>query len=237
MKRTFFALSLVFSAAWAACGLEDSDSIETVSSPLVGDMRYGNCTPDEEEKLQDAVQILVQITGTRFSAGVKYPEYEACLASAFFVENGSWSGAQIAHLLRMNTMTGIWCWDLPSDTIAQAWEKPFNNEEVYFNKTFLASLSPARIAATIGHELMHNRGFWHSVNNAGSVFYPNTVPEQVEACILNGVPNPRWMPPDPGGSCVQNTCDASCTARGHCEGMCRIDSCHCIRHLPGGLCP
>src|SRR5688572_9104566 len=101
------ALSLVLSTG---CGSEpppDEDSVDTdgptdtVSSAFVGVMRYGNCTPTEEAKLNAAVQVLVGITGTQYSSGAGYAAYQSCLSSARFVENGWWSGAQIANQIRM----------------------------------------------------------------------------------------------------------------------------------------
>ena len=205
MKRSHFDQSLLFTVSaftiFAACAdIEenpDAASVGTASSPLVGVMSFGYCTAAEITKLNAAVAVLVEITGTQYTAGFRYPAYEACLSSAAFVENGSWSGAQIANQLRTNKVTGIWCVDLASNIIAQAWEKPNYDEEVYFNKDFIATLPSSQIAATIGHELMHNRGFKHSVNDSGSPLYPNTVPEQVEACILNGAPNPMPFTPNP----------------------------------------
>jgi hypothetical protein len=119
------------------------------------------------------------------------------LGSAQFVENGAWSGAQIATQLRMNTVTGIWCADLPFPAIARATMEHFNNEELQFDRGSLATLSSVAVAGTIAHELMHNRGFRHILNPAGSTLHPLTVPEQVEACIENFAPNtvpsvPRW---------------------------------------------
>jgi hypothetical protein len=193
-KITGSALAAVAAAAFVGGCVEleegaDDVALGTTSEELVGVMQYGNCTTAEIAKLDSAVAILVDITGSQYASGPNYPAYEACLKSALFLENGAWSGAQIANQLRMNTVTGVWCVHLPSNIIAQAWEKQFNQEEVYFNKSFLASLPAREVAATIGHELMHNRGFRHEQFPFGTPAYRLTVPEQVAACIRNGVPN------------------------------------------------
>lgn len=167
----------------------DGEDLGTTTEELVGVMQYGNCTTAEIAKLESAVSMLVNITGGQYWSGPQYPAYESCLKSAIFVENNGWSGAQIANQLRMNTVTGIWCVYLPPNVVAQAWEKPFNQEEVYFSKTFLASLPAREVAATIGHELMHNRGFRHQIYDFGSPLYKFTVPEQVAACIRTFQPN------------------------------------------------
>lgn len=191
-------LFVLLGVAGAACGPEPGLLEDQGSSGLVGVMSYGNCTQAEQDKLNAAVQLLVQITGTQFSGpGSNYPFYEACLASAGLVENNGWTGVQIATQLRMNTITGIWCATLPPNVVAQASQQYFNNEELDFNRSFIASLSPINIAGTIGHELMHNRGFVHDANPFGTPNHPLTVPEQVEACIENFAPNrvpaaPQW---------------------------------------------
>ena len=196
-----FALLL---AAVASCDGGNTSIEDKTTSPLVGVVTYGNCTADEQAKLGAAVSLLVETTGTQFSGpGPEYARYESCLASASFVENGGWSGVQIAAALRTNTMTGIWCANLPSNTVAQAKVNQFfNNEELEFNRAFLPSMSPAAVAGVIGHELMHNRGFTHSANPFGSTFYPLTVPEQVNACIRTGVPNSIPGLPSSGGNMI-----------------------------------
>lgn len=198
MKRiSFLSAPVLLTIACGSSSVPGEEATATAPAQFVGVMNYGNCTPNEKTKLDAAAQILVEITGTQFSAGAKYKDYEACLSSAALVEDRGFSGVQIADALRTNKVTGIWCWDLPSNVVAQAWEKPNFDEEVYFNKTFIASLSPREIAGTIGHELMHNRSFLHEENDFGTPRYPNTVPNQVKACIETGVPNAMALLGDP----------------------------------------
>ena len=57
-----------------------------------------------------------------------------------------------------------------------------------FDKSFVRNNTTKRIASVIAHELMHNSGFKHMKDNRHPL-YPNTVSEQIEACILKGSPN------------------------------------------------
>jgi len=59
------------------------------------------------------------------------------------------------------------------------------------DRTFLSTASKIDVAATMAHELMHNRGFTHSTHEFGSALYGLTVPEQAEVCVrsASGTPN------------------------------------------------
>jgi hypothetical protein len=75
MKRiAFLAVPLIFSAACGSSDIREEESAEKVASPFVGVMSYGNCTPGEKTKLDAAVEVLIEITGTQFSPGAKYNE-------------------------------------------------------------------------------------------------------------------------------------------------------------------
>ena len=70
-----------------------------------------------------------------------------------------------------------------------------NGEELKLDDDFIQSNSIRRIAGVIGHELAHNYGFRHTRYDFGNVYYPFTVPEQVEACVCTGRPNSKRILP------------------------------------------
>jgi hypothetical protein len=78
----------------------------------------------------------------------------------------------------------------PTRTLADA-HIGIEGAKMRLDKSYLSNASKVDIAATMAHELMHNRGFTHDANDFGSPLYALTVPEQVEACVAspNGRPN------------------------------------------------
>jgi hypothetical protein len=174
-------------ALQGACGALDPEpspsaaAVESARQPLWGGQTYDGCTHDRIARIHQAIAVLYQVSSTG------YPALQRCLLDAALVENRCQVGATIASYLRSNAVTRISCRDLPGASS----DAPLGiaGEQLTLDNAFVLTAGARDIPAAIGHELMHNRGFEHWLNAPGSLLYPNTVPEQMEACILRGVAN------------------------------------------------
>ncbi|CAE22114.1 possible Peptidase family C9 [Prochlorococcus marinus str. MIT 9313] len=59
---------------------------------------------------------------------------------------------------------------------------------IKFDHSFVDTNTTKRVASKIAHALMHYSGFKH-IKDIHHPLHPNTVPAQIEACILKGSPN------------------------------------------------
>jgi len=134
------------------------------------------------------------ILGKRFSKN--YGKFKQCMDDAYLVEYQRHSGHTIARKFVNAKVTKVKCTELNKSN----GEAPIDikKQKMKIDHNFARSQKPKRIASVIAHELAHNLGYGHpGSNDFGGKYYGNTVPEQVEACILNGKPNP-W--PGPGSA-------------------------------------
>lgn len=158
---------------------------QTTSSsqhPIIGGITFDNCGADESRKILSATELLVDEFVNNFH------RFERCLSSAELVEKRGRTGGQIAKLYTKNKVTHVRCENLSSSFNAEA-RVNIKDQKMKVDHNFLNSNSVRRVASVMTHELAHNFGFRHSVNDFGSLLYSLTVPEQAEACILNGAPN------------------------------------------------
>jgi hypothetical protein len=150
---------------------------------------FESCTLDEAGKLTSALALLVDTVTTG------YNRFESCLNAAPIVENRCFVGSDIARMLQSNAVTRVRCGNLDAGVRAHA-PVGISGESLAIDRRYVQAATDRDIAAVIGHEIMHNRGFRHIANSAGSTYYDNTVPQQVKACII-GAANP-W--PGPGSA-------------------------------------
>jgi hypothetical protein len=217
-------MSMVAVVLLTACGAPLPDDLDVAEStqPIWGGHTYSNCSHAEVLKLHDAMGVLLAITSSGFAA------FKSCLASADLVENQCTTGQAIAELLRRDDTTRIKCQDLPGANGEAT--VSIRGEELKIDHDLLRNHTARVVAAVISHELMHNRGFRHDRNDFRTTYYHNTVPNQVEACVLNGRPNP-W-PGGGAGPASQLECDVcGDTHRSCCE---RNSGGHCLRCITAG---
>jgi hypothetical protein len=184
---------------------------EIVSRPIFGGQTYEDCSPSEVVQINAAVGVLLQAGTSGF------PALQTCLTNAALVENTCHTGPQIAEYLRQDDVTHILCSDLgcyvdaTGTTLCTLAEAPvrISGEQLTLDRSFVAGFGAQMIASVMAHELMHNRGFRHVENPFGSTLYPNTVPQQMAACILNGVANPWAGAGTAPPQCTHNPCSSS----------------------------
>lgn len=162
-------------------------------SPIVksqGGYVVHDCSDEHEQIIHQAMGALLKVANENFDSFV------SCMANAPLVEvicNGgrdtAWELA--AYALVRDFPTQIYCYDAEPSVLAEAYVG-ISGEELWIDRGFLTNGLPQDIAATIAHEIMHNRGYSHP--DFGQPYYSNTVPEQVEACISTGIPNAAFGP-------------------------------------------
>jgi hypothetical protein len=190
IDRRFLALALLTTSLGCApeeatddpLGELAADDVEI--SAVHGGYRVEGCSPQEELKINAALGELLQAS---FSSST----FAACIESAPLVEfncSAGQSRPEIVDRFRGTEFTKITCYWGSNQFNAEA-PVGIGNSQLEIDHGFVADSTEVRIASVIAHEIMHNRGYRHVEHNAGSTYYPNTVPEQVEACILNGAPN------------------------------------------------
>ena len=171
----------------AACGGEYDDdlSIGSLTSELRGGYVTVDCGWPEDVKLRDAHNVLFD------TITIGYSDFLACMSAAPSVEficHNALNPVRTAQSLRSGRVyTTIKCRNLRGANGSAYANIRGNN--LNLDRNFINTNTPRRIASVIAHEIMHNRGYLHSVNDFGSRYYPNTIPEQIEACVLYGVSN------------------------------------------------
>jgi hypothetical protein len=209
------ASAIVIIAGLAACSSAGTDAavdendIDTTSSNLWGGYTLTGCSDAEAIKVHDSVGVLLKVGSSGYTA------YKNCLAGAALVENKCLIGATIADYIRRDDVTKISCVQFKKDDTNAEAPVGIDGEKLKLDHDFIASNTAKRVASVIAHELMHNRGFRHVQNPAGSLKYGNTVPEQVEACVLNGQPN-LWPL---GGTPPAQDCNPCPPAKPYCCEM------------------
>jgi hypothetical protein len=169
-----------------------TESTGTTRQPLGGGASFTDCTGGEQANLYDALGKL----GDVFTSG--FGKFVQCLDDAYLVEFNDKSAHEIASYFQNFKLTKIECSNLSSNVLGEA-PVEIGGERLAIDHDFARTSSAIALAGVIAHELSHNYGFSHSANDFGTPYYGNTVPEQMEACVVNGVPN-KW--PGPGSSVI-----------------------------------
>ncbi len=183
----FTSLLLISLIAFSINGFAD---LGEQTYPLGQGYTTEDCSLLEVKKINDAYGILLDIVTTGSV------NFQKCLNIAPMIE---YSGLRaqvsldILEALRLQVTTKIQCYNAPQNVLADA-PVSISGESMRIDHGFLSSGSARSIAATMAHEIMHNRGYSHKENDFGSKYYSNTVPEQVEACVDGGSPNPTAGP-------------------------------------------
>lgn len=155
-----------------------------------------DCSTQEDNVVYNAWAILTEIRADPTA-------FRNCMQTANLVEINC-VGQQAARDRAVNALASynaykVTCADIPPPdpknpniiTLADAYVR-INGTELRVDRDLLTR--PVReVAATIAHEIMHNRGgFRHDVNkfslDPNNPYY-RTVPEQAKACVQNGAPN------------------------------------------------
>lgn len=183
------ALALIFAAVGCTGEvMDDGDGPEEVGSTqaqLTMGYTTNGCSIAEVQNLGLAMNLLVNDLGSNFVA------FQACINSTPLVEfscAADQSRERIIDQLLATQVTNINCRQLAPNVLGEA-PISVSAGQLSVDHNFVLNSTTADLAATIAHEIMHNWGYQHSQNAFGSQFYPNTVPEQVEACVRQGFPN------------------------------------------------
>jgi hypothetical protein len=172
-----------------ACGggpdSEDERQMD-VESPIVNGYVTTSCTDSQRIKVEEAHDILFDIVYKDFNA------FRNCMESAPSIEfscHEQRNPIKAAESLKLQAYTTVKCVDLAAGINGRA-PVSINGSNLTLDDDFLAHSSARRVASVIAHEIMHNRGYRHETNDFGSKYYQNTIPEQIEACVLKyNVPN------------------------------------------------
>ena len=230
-KRTsFFSSSFTWISrlSWAAltafvatgCGaplegedatLEEPGDIGQLEQSLVSGFTLSDCSAAEAQLIYPAMEVLLSEVSTNFDALL------ACVSSANLIEYRGHTPRKIVENLAAASVTKITCATL-DDALADA-PVSISGSSLRIDGSFLRNSSATSVAAVVAHELMHNRGYRHSVNDFGGTYYPLTVPEQVRRCVqtrnATRAPNP-W--PGPGKA----------PSFSRIVGMHANDACNCV---------
>jgi hypothetical protein len=172
-------------------------------------LRISDCAPALETTIREAFREFKRIARDERAALV------SCMDDAYLVEHDRRSPATIVGYLTRANVTRVRCRNLPNANASAHrvyLERGVMNIDRDFVRRHMNQAGGARrIASVMAHETMHNNGLNHTSNDAEqctgsdddgtqrcvgeSIYYNNTVPEQIEACYVSGRPNP-W--PGPG---------------------------------------
>lgn len=118
--------------------------------------------------------------------GALMPDFEHCIRSAMLVEASCTDLVDRQRII--NALMADQFWDYECKVVpGEGWASggvSIQGTKMRLDHNLLLE-SPERVASVMAHELMHNRGFRHAVNDVDKTpFYNLTVPEQVEQCVL-----------------------------------------------------
>ena len=116
-----------------------------------------------------------------------------CMRLAYLVEHNKAGPTKIVNLLTKGKVTKIKCRNLTGKN-ASAHRVYIKRGVMKMDRDFIRESTTIRIASVIAHETMHNNGLNHRKNDFGSLYFENTVPEQIESCFLSGRPNSKRGP-------------------------------------------
>jgi hypothetical protein len=174
--------------------------------PLTGKetIKFTDCSSDLEAKIGEAFRVF------KSTARNDRADLLACMDEAYLVEHDRRSPTTIVDYLTRANVTRVTCRNMENAS-ASAHRVYLERGVMKMDRDFVRRNDARRIASVMAHETMHNNGLNHDANDAGqcsgnddkgtqkcvgeSIYYNNTVPEQIEACYMSGKPNP-W--PGPG---------------------------------------
>jgi hypothetical protein len=186
------AFALVFPALGAGyttdlagedCSGQSCSELGRTQQLILRGTEYDDCTDQEVLALHGAIGVLYD------EAINNYGNFRECMREAPLVEDRCWDPVDIAETIRQDKVVKIQCAQLDALNANATAPVSISGELMKVDTDFIANNTHRSIASVIAHELTHNRGFEHQENDFGSQYYSNTVPEQIEACILWGSPN------------------------------------------------
>ena len=161
---------------------DDIDDIGSATQAIRDGQTFVNCSASQEIRLQTAINTLLNMINN----STEFSKYKSCLYSGQLRETNSFRISSIADRLKECTSLEITCTQLGNSTNGNAPHIGCNKDEkINIDHEFALNGDIQEIAAVIAHEIMHNKNFSHY----DTLFYPVSVPEQVEACILHNEPN------------------------------------------------
>lgn len=179
-------------AALVGCGGDEEmageggDEVRVVQTKLSNGFTLTGCSNLEAQRINSAFGVLLNVVGPGSAA------FKNCIQSASLVEFSCPAGQGRDDIFDdfVNTsVTNITCASLAPSVSGDA-PVGISGTQLRLDHAFLNGTSSGSvIASVVAHEIMHNRGYSHQQNPFGTTFNPNTVPEQVEQCVLAGFPN------------------------------------------------
>lgn len=164
----------------------DGTDVTVVQSKLTNGYTTTGCSIAEVGRVNAAMGILINVVGPGL------PAFRNCINASPLVEfkcsTGQGRQALVDNLLS-TSITNITCAQLAPNVLAEA-PVSVGAGRMSIDHGFLnGPSSTGQIAGVMAHEIMHNHGYQHVVNDFGSLYYNDTVPQQVRACVTNGFPN------------------------------------------------
>ncbi|MCR8550753.1 hypothetical protein M4578_23255 [Salipiger sp. P9] len=154
------------------------------------DLKFSGCGPGMKREIATAYEFLLHRAKSQRARLID------CIDRAYLVEHSRKSPTKIVNDLTRPNVTKFKCTHLPGAN-ANAHKVYRKAGVMNIDRDFIRDLKDQtendygvrRLASVIGHELMHNAGYKHTGNPVDTTLYQNTVPEQMEACLLNLHPN------------------------------------------------
>jgi len=169
------------------------------SAEVSAQINTSNCSTSDARKITSAWSLITGDIRTNPDIRTNFVD---CILSAQLVDTKSCEvqnnrSAIFLPIIETDYDWNFECANLPADgsssTLADAFVK-IEGASMRIDVDFLAAshTTVLELAAVMGHELMHNRGFDHG--DFRDTLYPLSVPEQVAACIrgslFGGTSNP-----------------------------------------------
>lgn len=185
MKKIIFPVLPIFILSFSSLAIATPVELRIPSG-----YKTENCSWEEQKVIKNVHDILFEAIDSR------YNDLLNCMRNAPVVEfscHKKGSPERAARLLKeYDTFTTVKCANLPvyetSKVLGQA-PVSIKGNRLKLDHDYIKTSTPRNIASTVAHEIMHNRGWVHKKNYFGSTYYPNTIPEQIEACIRSYRPN------------------------------------------------
>lgn len=160
-----------------------SEDVSRATESLNGQITFDGCSGDEQALLQQGMDKLVRDVSL-----TPWPLEDCARDSSVSMDQGD-SVEAILYKMRENKPTRIKCRDLSGTHKRAEAPRGVSREEVTVDHGLLAGApSVAEIAATLIHEIAHNKGYAHpeTAGQIGEIEYYETVPLILERCELEG---------------------------------------------------
>ncbi len=178
------AATAIISGCVAATGeLGDEDdwdgelgTTSALEESLTAGFTLSGCSNAEAQKIYAAMSVLLD------EVSVNYNSLLSCVSQAVLLEYRGHTPRKIVDNLASAQVTAIQCAALPPSVAGEA-PISISSSKMKVDRQFIAATNANTLAGLIAHELLHNRGYNHTVNPFGTKYHNLTVNQQVRRCI------------------------------------------------------